>query len=735
MRPAITIVALLLFASLPIIDAESETIHLWSEEPPGSVLLWDDSGNLTNLDPELPIDIHLPSGNWTLVRLVDGIPQDNPLTFNQDTNASNFLSEVIEEPRIIAGDAHLDLLGTIEQAAELNATWSSTIAIPNTLGHPDLPDSHLGIEHQIASMFSGDVSLFDEWIANHTEIGCCAYDKVDLIGTPTIVSQVGNETWGWSIEANLSGQADSRSTRLLWVPITGNLSDRTDLRITLPAPNEIRYSPQSEHISGMPDDFVIHRGTIGVTGNVTIALGTNMAPTASWFAEDRELPWLPYAQPTTIESSCADTSIVSPQSRFILQSENTTLVDQNASNITIDPMFFNLEYGTWINLTLECSDPQGLMANFSQELYIDGVQPTRNLQMEYMHNDDSEPVVVDVGQQTISIPSGAVLSGATQAGDDSAPPVDIRWTSNKSNGWIQLGIGNHAWSDMFVQGPHINGQHLTIEDRHQAKPLTVYHLELELSDAAGNSATQSWDVVVTDRTNPNPRPALSVDGNHYGDLNLPIEGGSQIDVSLEESWDDIDAIEQLTWSVELNNEPLNVGQSWDDVESFTLPALPAGRHALVVNATDSSGNTGTHSMLFVVEPPFGGFFEITEVVKLGTGGPGEPGALDITLENAGQGETIFRLCYLEECTSEFIAVQATPDGPGNMTHRLSVSEWAAGEVIVRIEFTDNTSEEFLTELMISSEMTPLMWILLILPIAIGFIALLRLKKERGDGEA
>ena len=140
MRQAITIVALLLFASLPIIDAESETIHLWSEEPPGSVLLWDDSGNLTNLDPELPIDIHLPSGNWTLVRLVDGIPQDNPLTFNQDTNASNFLSEVIEEPRIIAGDAHLDLLGTIEQAAELNATWSSTMV--SKAGCP-VPDAAL----------------------------------------------------------------------------------------------------------------------------------------------------------------------------------------------------------------------------------------------------------------------------------------------------------------------------------------------------------------------------------------------------------------------------------------------------------------------------------------------------------------------------------------------------------------------------------------------------------------
>ena len=395
-------------------------------------------------------------------------------------------------------------------------------------------------------------------------------------------------------------------------------------------------------------------------------------------------------------------------------------------------MFLNLDYSTWVNLTLECTDPQGLMANHSQELYIDGIQPTRNLQMEYMHLDDEEPVLIDVGQQTISLPSGAVLSGSTQAGDDSAPPVDIRWTSNKSNGWIQLGIGNHAWNDMFVQGPHINGQHLTIEDRHQAKPLTMYSLELELVDAAGNHATQSWDVLVTDRTNPNPRPALSVNGNYYGQLNLPIEGGSPIDVSLEESWDDIDAIEQLTWSVELNDEPLDVGQSWSEVESFTLPSLPAGRHILVVNATDSSGNKGTHSMLFVVEPPMDGLLQISGVVKIGTGGPGEPGALDITLENTGQGVTIFRLCYLEDCTSEFIAVQATVDGPGNMTHRLSVTEWAVGDVNIRIEFDDNTSEEFQTDLSISSEMTPLMWILLMLPPLIGFIALWRLKKQSGQ---
>ena len=735
MRRAVFIVALLLLAPLPFIDAESETIHLWSEHPPGAVLLWDESGNLTNINPEQPIDILLPSGNWTLVRLIEGIPQDNPMVFNSDANASSFLEQIIEHPRSISGNAHLDLLGPIEQATALNATWSSTISIPNTLGHPNLPDSHLGIAHQITSVFSGDSSLFSEWISNHTELGCCAYDKVDMDGNSVVSYHSDNESWGWSVEANLTGQADSRSTRLIWVPITGKLSDNTDLRITLPTQYEIRYSPQIEHISGVPNDFVIHRGSIGVTGNVTIALGTNMAPTASWYASDRELPWLPFAQTTTIESGCADTSIVTPASRFILESENTTLFDENATNITIDAMFLNLEHSSWVNLTLECTDPQGLVTKHSEELYIDGVQPTRNLQMEYLHGDDEEPVVVNIGEQIISIPSGAVLSGATQAGDDSAPPVDIRWASNKSNGWVQLGIGNHAWNDMFVQGPHINGQHLTIEDRHQAKPLTVYNLELELRDAAGNSATQSWDVLVTDRTNPNPRPALSVDGNYYGELNYPIEGESQIEVSLEESWDDIDAIEQLTWSVELNDETLDVGQTWSEVESFTLPVLSAGRHVLVVNATDSSGNTGTHSMLFVVEPPMVGLLEITEVVKLGTGGPGEPGALDITLEYTGQGETIFRLCYLQDCTSEFMAVQASVDGPGNMTHRLSVTEWAAGDVIVRIEFADNTSEEIVTNLSISSEMTPLMWILLMLPPLIGFIALWRLKKQSHQEDA
>ena len=246
---------------------------------------------------------------------------------------------------------------------------------------------------------------------------------------------------------------------------------------------------------------------------------------------------------------------------------------------------------------------------------------------------------------------------------------------------------------------------------------------------------QDWDVLVTDRTSPSPRPALSVDGNYYGDLNLPIEGGSPVEVSLDESWDDLDSINQLTWTVELNGELLEVGTTWDDVQSFTLPALTAGRHALVVNATDSSGNLGTHAMMFVVEPRVGALYRITDVIKIGDGGPGDPGALDVTMVNDGQGETYFRLCYLSDCTSQFRAMEASVDGPGEMTHRIPVTEWASGEIIVKLEYSNNSSTEYESGLIVESAMTPLMWILLILPPLIGFVALWRLKRQPDDGDA
>ena len=76
MRKAFVLVVILLLALLPYVSADDDSIHLWSEQAPGAILLWDDSGNLTPVDPDLPIDLHLPQGNWTMVRLIDGVPQD-----------------------------------------------------------------------------------------------------------------------------------------------------------------------------------------------------------------------------------------------------------------------------------------------------------------------------------------------------------------------------------------------------------------------------------------------------------------------------------------------------------------------------------------------------------------------------------------------------------------------------------------------------------------------------------
>ena len=137
-------------------------------------------------------------------------------------------------------------------------------------------------------------------------------------------------------------------------------------------------------------------------------------------------------------------------------------------------------------------------------------------------------------------------------------------------------------------------------------------------------------------------------------------------------------------------------------------------------------------MMFVVEPPIAALYRITEVTKIGDGGPGDSGALDVTLENDGQGESNFRLCYLTDCTDELTGVQASVDGPGQMTHRIPVTEWASGEITVRIEFPDNTTSEHHTGLLVQTEMTPLMWILLALPPLAGLIALWRLKRQPED---
>ena len=153
MRKAFLLVVILLLAPLPYVSAEDDGIHLWSEQAPGAILLWNDSGDLTPVDPYLPIDLHLPEGNWTMVRLIDGVPQDAILTFGDDKNASDFLYQTVEAPLAINGIAHLDVLGPIERSVQLNATWTSNITIPNTLGHPDLPNAHLGINHQNTTDF------------------------------------------------------------------------------------------------------------------------------------------------------------------------------------------------------------------------------------------------------------------------------------------------------------------------------------------------------------------------------------------------------------------------------------------------------------------------------------------------------------------------------------------------------------------------------------------------------
>ena len=229
MRKALLVIALLLTSMVPFnsnvglaIETDnrlqhleysttvSGMINLTSLNAPGAVILYDENGTLTNVDSSTPLNLQLPSGNWTLVRMISGVPQLERITFNDNLNVTTFLNTTIQSPLASGGVAHFDILGPIAQVTEMNATWNSTTSIPNTLGHPDLPDSHLGIMAQIDSQFNGNSTAFSNWLIQNTEIGCCIYDRTEMVNsnsiiTPILPSSLLNESWGWSVTSNLTG--------------------------------------------------------------------------------------------------------------------------------------------------------------------------------------------------------------------------------------------------------------------------------------------------------------------------------------------------------------------------------------------------------------------------------------------------------------------------------------------------------------------------------------------------
>ena len=215
---------------------------------------------------------------------------------------------------------------------------------------------------------------------------------------------------------------------------------------------------------------------------------------------------------------------------------------------------------------------------------------------------------------------------------------------------------------------------------------------MELIDGAGNSNISSWNVTILDATPPTITAEVMIDGLPIGPLN-PALLESEISLNLSRSFDDIDAIENIVWAILLDNQSIITNGTWEDAHLITLPPLETGIHELRIFAQDSAGNIREVISNPIVEPQV-----VAEVIGVGISVDGdsvigEPGIIQVTLQNNGSTDSNLNLCYMGQCKEAFNTGVATYQGPAITTFPLEVSEFEAGRISVEVEWYDQVTGE------------------------------------------
>jgi len=689
---------------LPFASADhGEGPHIIADAADVELILWSDAGEVMVIEAGSPLNLSLGEGAWTMARHIDGVPQTERISLSDGADIDAWLAANYT-PVEVAGSATLDVLGTIAPSTSIQLDHSLDLILPGSLGSDLLPDAHLGIREQVdLHLGDGDGELnqseVDAFAALLTPADCCHWDRVaPTLDAHTVALNLGtgstdvrNHTWTMAQTSTWNATSSTLSNRLLWVPFDGGVNTSVDLAVTLPEGWEASWSPQFEFFSGSPSQFTIARSEMAVTGDVTITLGQNAAPSAT-FESDRNLPVLPHGELSEVHAVCSDTSFAAPTPTWRLEHDGTVLFqNMSESTLSFDPLIFGITAGEWVNLTLTCTDPQGLATNYSDLLYLDGEAPTRQLGAHWVHGSVEGAQMLNLSEREIVMPAGSSLTFFGEAYDDAPLPVEIRFTSNKSAGWHQTRDGTISWTDLFNQGSHVNGMHLSEEERHTRKDQTNWSLDLLLTDAAGNQVSESWNLRITDSTAPMPKPALFVNGAHYGVVNRAVTPAN-VTVDLAPSYDDLDPIEAVTWTAFLDGEPLFANASWNDVSTFELENLGPGVHSLTVRATDSAGNTRAHVSEIEVDPPAEPVWEIHTIHVSEDPSMGSPGHVDVTVRNHGGIAGNITLCAQMTCTDWLPGAAATVEGPAEFSHRIEVTSWASGPVDVTLNWEAEDSE-------------------------------------------
>ena len=583
----------------------------------------------------------------------------------------------------VLGNSQLDISGPISPSSNISASWNANVSLRDDYGVELLPDRALGVRAQIDQHLGdgngwlsipeiADFVVLVENARNLTDsemMGCCIVDysplqmvkEIDIIVIPPINGSVdSNGSWGWMESADLTGMTDSRSTRILDIPRVGGVIEEIPLRITLPGQWEFRYSAMQSVIEGSPSDFTVFRHQAPVASDIRITLGENMPPNA--IAERKTgNSLIPLSIPTEYTGVCTDSVFDDTQQWWTVHRNGTMMLRSDTKELQFTASELNYSDGEVASVVMHCMDSFSSSSNWYENILIDGADPIWEAAFEIQV--DGNTTVLDSEQTHIEVTSGSEFYFTFSTSDSSGLPVSIDITSDKSAGWRHTGVDYLEFMDRFFQGEQVNGMHLNVTDRHQAKEPSEYNLSLTVTDDASNIVTREWTIIISDGSGPTIIPNIISNGTLISPES-PARAGEDIILSLTESFDDLDAIDDVSWEIRVDGQVIAETALWSEIEKLSLPLYEPAIYLIHIIAWDSVGNMEQISFGLAVSPAFGVFPSVLDHHVIGDLVEGEPVNIIVTMQNTGADIGSGVLCSGDVCSEEVVVTAADPAGPG-----------------------------------------------------------------------
>ena len=241
--------------------------------------------------------------------------------------------------------------------------------------------------------------------------------------------------------------------------------------------------------------------------------------------------------------------------------------------------------------------------------------------------------------------------------------------TNVSEGWRQTGLNQQTFEFTANQGMGINGADMGINQRHMQRTPSEILMVLVVTDDAGNTILSEWTLTVLDANPPTVIPRLFSNGIEI-EYDDKLHEGDVLEINLSHSYDDLDSIGDVSWSVLVDGEEIFVsGPDWSVFEPINLSGLKKGTHNITVKATDSKGNIREEPISITVEPRRGAHIRVVEATLPDDAKIGNSVMLTVLVQNDGSDPAFARVCLSDICGrwTEEPFVATLESGPGQAT--------------------------------------------------------------------